>query len=91
MELPFSEKKIENNFIRTFSAEIDSNELKWHKDLEDRIVCPIGVTDWLFQRENELPIPINQEIKIKANEWHRIIKGSGDLVVKVIKLPSSAL
>jgi hypothetical protein len=51
----------------------------------------MGTTDWLFQRENELPIQINQEIKIKANEWHRIIKGSGDLVVKVIKLPNSSL
>jgi hypothetical protein len=89
MELPFSEKKLENIFIRTFSKDLDSSELKWHKDLEDRIVFPIGTNDWLFQRENELPIPINQEIKIKANEWHRIIKGSGDLVVKVIKLPNS--
>jgi hypothetical protein len=91
MQLPFSEKKLENTFIRTFSADLDSNELKWHKDLEDRIVSPISATDWLFQRENELPTPINQEIKIKANEWHRIIKGSGDLVVKVIKLPNSSL
>jgi hypothetical protein len=84
--LPFSEKRENNYSIRTFSENLDSHELKWHKDKEDRIVIPLKETNWLFQRENHLPEPINKEIKIKANEWHRVIKGTGDLVIKVFKL-----
>lgn len=86
MNHPFSEKKIKNYYIRKFSENVDSDELKWHKDKEDRIVIPIGETNWLFQRENQLPEPINKEIRIKANEWHRVIKGTGDLNIKVYKL-----
>jgi len=86
MKLPFQEKKMRNNeSIRTFSGALDSHELKWHQDLEDRTVIPLNNTDWLFQRDDQLPERIIGPIKIKANEWHRIIKGTGDLVVKVIK------
>lgn len=86
MELPFSEKRLDSNvFIRTFSKNLESHELKWHKDREDRTVTPLNENDWLFQRDNQLPQPIKGEIKIKANEWHRIIKGTGDLKVKIIK------
>jgi len=84
--IPFSEKKINNYYIRKFSENIDSDELKWHRDKEDRIVSPIGETNWLFQRENQLPEPINKDIRIKANEWHRVIKGTGDLNIKVYKI-----
>jgi hypothetical protein len=86
MKLPFSEKQLENNtFVRTFSSDIDSHELKWHRDKEDRTVTSLNENDWLFQRDNKLPQPIKGTIEIKANEWHRIIKGTGDLVVKVLK------
>ena len=40
----------------------------------------------MFQRENQLPEPIDKEIKIRANEWHRVIKGTGDLVIRVYKV-----
>lgn len=86
MDYPFEEKKIENNtYIRTFSKNTDFNELKWHKDNEDRTVTPVQPNDWFFQRDNQLPVPINKEIKIKANEWHRVIKGKSDLIIKVTK------
>jgi hypothetical protein len=86
MELPFSEKSLgNNNFIRTFSSDVDSHELKWHRDKEDRTVTPLNKNDWLFQRDNELPRPLDKEITIKANEWHRVIKGTSELVVRVLK------
>lgn len=84
-ELPFEEFKKENSVIRKFSENINSDELHWHRDREDRIVRSLGKTDWLFQRENNLPESIVGEIKIKAGEWHRIIKGTGDLEVEIIK------
>jgi len=86
MNLPFQQKEhSENTFIRKFEEKTSSDEFKWHKDNEDRIVTPMHKTNWMFQRENKLPEPIVNEIKIKAGEWHRIIKGTGDLELKIIK------
>lgn len=79
--LPFSEK----GETRTFSKDVDSDELKWHRDREDRVVTPVGDNDWMFQRDNQLPRPIDGEIRIPAGEWHRVIKGTTDLVVRVQK------
>ena len=86
MNLPFIEKKEKDNtLIRKFSENTDNHEFVWHRDDEDRIVYPTKKTNWMFQRENKLPEPIVGEIKIKAGEWHRIIKGTGDLELKIIK------
>jgi hypothetical protein len=43
--------------------------------------------------DNELPIPITKDMKIliPEGEYHRIIKGSGDLKVKVRKLNKTRL
>lgn len=71
--------------IRTFTSEVDSHELKWHRDEEDRIVTPLGYNDWLFQRDNCLPHPIDREIAIPRGEWHRVIKGTTDLKIRVQK------
>jgi hypothetical protein len=78
-ELPFSEK----GDVRTFSSEIDAEELKWHRDREDRVVTPLNDNDWLFQRDNSLPEPIDKEIIIPGGEWHRVIKGTTELVVRI--------
>lgn len=80
-KLPFEEK----DEIRTFSKDVESEELKWHRDREDRIVTPINSNDWMFQRDNGLPEPIDKEIFIKKGEWHRVIKGTSDLEIKVKK------
>lgn len=85
--LPFTEKQINNNvFIRHFSKDIESEEMQWHRDKEDRIIEPIHENDWYFQLDNELPIRINKKIKIPKETYHRGIKGSTDLDIKVIKL-----
>jgi hypothetical protein len=70
---------------RIFSKDVDSEELKWHRDEEDRIVVPLNQNDWQFQRDNCLPEPLNKEVEIKRGEWHRVIKGTTDLEVKIIK------
>jgi len=86
MKLPFSERHSGGlSYIRTFSKDVESHELKWHRDKEDRTVTPINENDWYFQRDNSLPEPIDKTIKIKANEWHRVIKGTTDLTIKVVK------
>lgn len=87
--LPFQETKLsDNEFIRVFSQDTDSGEFTWHRDREDRIVKSIGETDWLVQIDNELPKSLNDEIFIPMGVYHRVIKGTGDLKIKLIKNPS---
>jgi hypothetical protein len=87
MSLPFKEEKIsENTFIRTFYQNVESGELTWHRDREDRIIETIEETDWKFQIDNELPINISGKILVPKGVYHRIIKGRGDLKIKLQKL-----
>lgn len=78
-------KESENVFVRTFVSNVDEQELKWHWDEEDRTVEAIGKTDWEFQFDNELPISLNQPIFIPKGKIHRVIKGTKDLQVKIVK------
>ena len=84
--LPFEENKIsENIFVRIFSQETDSDEFKWHRDQEDRIISIIGESNWKIQLDNEMPKNINNT-HIPKNLYHRLIKGDGDLKLKIIKI-----
>jgi hypothetical protein len=55
-------------------------------DREDRIVEIIGETDWQLQMDNELPKTMSGKLFIPKEVWHRIIKGNGDLKVRITKL-----
>ena len=88
MALPFQETKIGDNvFVREFSQDTDSGELMWHRDREDRVVEPIGDTDWMVQLDDELPVILNGRLLIPMGVYHRLIKGTGDLTIKVTKKP----
>lgn len=84
MNPPFEEIwENERCSIRIFDGSLNEEELKWHFDEEDRIIESTGETDWLFQFDNKLPQPIQGEIKITKGEWHRLIKGTGKLELKI--------
>jgi len=84
---PYQEIKKESNIVvRTFDESIDPVELMWHRDQEDRIIEPVESTDWKFQLDNELPTLIDKPIFIPRYTWHRAIKGTGSLKVKITKL-----
>jgi hypothetical protein len=82
---PYNEIIEKSVVIRTFSSSIDESELKWHWDDEDRLVEAIDETDWMFQFDNELPINMNQKIFIPRGTMHRVIKGTGDLKIKIVR------
>ena len=84
--VPFQEQKEEKYIVRTFSESIDDMELVWHRDREDRIVKSLGKTDWMIQMDNELPRPLTEMVYIPKNTYHRVIKGTGDLKVRINKL-----
>jgi hypothetical protein len=83
---PYIDRQIdEKSFLRTFSIDCDSSELHWHRDDCSRQVEVISGKDWKFQYDNYLPETIKpgDKIIVEKNEWHRIIKGSTDLIVVV--------
>lgn len=77
---------IEEGEVRTFEENVGQFELVWHRDREDRIVTPVEETDWKFQLDNDIPRPLDKEIFIPKETYHRLIKGTGDLKVRVKKL-----
>lgn len=86
-KLPFSEEKLaENEYIRTFDQNVKEEELKWHRDGEDRLIESCNETDWMIQMDNNLPQKIDGKIKIKEGIYHRLIKGTNDLKLKIKKI-----
>ena len=92
MILPFQETKLsDNEFIREFSQNTDSGEFTWHRDRENRIIESIETTDWKIQIDNELPKKIEGQILIPMGVYHRLIKGTGDLKIKLQKLNNQSV
>lgn len=85
---PYKDIEVGDNYvIREFDEGIDPIELMWHRDNEDRVVEVLNTTDWKFQYDNQLPIQLkeNVSLKIARHDWHRVIKGTGNLTLKIIK------
>ena len=81
----------ENSFIRVFDESIPEEEFEWHRDLHKRFVTVIYAdhsNSWQFQFDNGLPfaIQINDEIEIEKEEFHKLHKGKGVLVLYVKEL-----
>jgi len=77
----------DENTTRTFSKDVDKMSLIWHTDQEDRTLTVLEGKGWQFQRDNELPLALNEgdNIFIPMGQIHRVIKGSTDLKLKIIK------
>lgn len=77
----------DENTTRTFSKDVDPMSLIWHTDQEDRTITVLEGKGWQFQRDNELPLALNEgdNIFIPMGQIHRIIKGQTDLKLKIIK------
>lgn len=78
-------KEADGTISRLFSASVNPNKLKWHMDDEDRTIKVLGTTNWQFQLEDQLPVPLDQPIFIKRHQWHRLIKGDGPLMINITK------
>jgi hypothetical protein len=81
MSIPYTEK----GEIRSFKANTPEEELVWHRDQEDRIIEPLHETDWKFQYDNNTPQSLTR-LFIKKGVYHRLLKGTGELKLKVIKI-----
>lgn len=83
---PYTEKINERNEkLRTFTPNVNDEELKWHRDRENRLVEVIEGDNWYIQFDNELPKPLipGKEYIIPEGIYHRVIKGDSRLKVKI--------
>tara|TARA_B100001758_G_C18112572_1_gene454410 strand:+ start:77 stop:343 length:267 start_codon:yes stop_codon:yes gene_type:complete len=73
--------------IRLFSSKVDSEELVWHRDKENRKVTVVEGEGWQFQFNGSLPFELKegQIFDIPEGMYHRVIKGKTDLVLKIKK------
>ena len=86
MTNPYKDIEVTDKYIiREFNENIDPIELMWHRDDENRTVEILGETDWKLQLDNQLPTSINEQIFIERYQWHRVIKGTGTLKLKIHK------
>jgi len=85
---PYKQTDLGNNqYIREFDSNVDTYELEWHLDKEDRLIDVVeNVGGWEVQLDNNLPCLLEQSIFIPKETYHRVIKGSGKLVVKITKI-----
>ena len=81
---PYIEEIKDGFTIRQFSDKTPSFEFVWHRDKEDRWVECTHDTDWLFQLDNDVPQRLTEnKLFIPKETYHRLIKGTGELVVKI--------
>lgn len=87
MRRPYRETRRGRSITRVFEGNVDSNELKWHRDTSDRYITVLKSSNWSLQLENNLPINLIEGISyfIEKDEWHRVIKGSGPLILRIIE------
>ena len=83
--LPFQQEIIDDIRIRTFDENVDDEELKWHRDRENRLVEILESDNWYLQMDNELPIKliVGEKYFIPKGVYHRVIKGKSNLKVKI--------
>jgi quercetin dioxygenase-like cupin family protein len=83
----------QTSVIREFSSEVDPMELVWHQDEEDRTIEILEGEGWQLQRDNELPLALQEgdSIFIPMGQIHRVIKGNTNLKMQIIKQWQSKL
>ncbi len=73
------------SFVRIFDANVDPQELVWHRDHHSRTITVLQGKNWQFQFDNCLPQTLvpGQQLMVAADAWHRLIAGSDNLVLAI--------
>ena len=85
---PYTNLTEGKEIIREFSADVDPMSLIWHEDQEDRIVEVLTGSGWQFQFDEDIPFELitGDRVDIPKGFLHRVIKGKGNLKVRITKL-----
>jgi hypothetical protein len=90
MTSPYTEEIYERHgteskyIVRTFDENVDSEELIWHKDRQNRRIHILSGDNWYLQLDDQLPkvLEVGKEYYIPKETYHRVIKGEGNLVIR---------
>jgi len=80
---PYKQLQTQEYIYRKFTQNIPEEELVWHRDQNDREVEILEPTDWMFQFDNELPQTLKGKVFIPKETYHRLIKGTGYLNIRI--------
>ena len=71
--------------LRLFREDVKEEQLIWHRDLSNREVRVEDGVGWKLQMDNELPVDlvIGEKYNIPKMTYHRLIKGKGNLVLRI--------
>ncbi len=74
-----------NLILREFEEDVNDSELIWHRDKSDREVTVLSGYNWKLQMDDELPEELKHGRVYHINKmvYHRLIKGSGKLLLKI--------
>ena len=88
MEITSGKPYKDDGELRTFYSSVDSDDLVWHRDLEDRKVTVLEGEGWQFQFNGSLPIELVEDrtFMIPRDMYHRVIKGKTRLVLRIEKI-----
>lgn len=88
MNKPYIQNTISNGFYRIFLESVDPETLVWHRDAKARHVKVLEGTNWKLQLDDNLPVElvIGETYLVPKEEWHRVIKGQGNLKVEITEL-----
>lgn len=86
-EIIFGKPYWDDGEIREFDVNRDDAEYVWHCDLEDREIEVLEGDGWQFQFDKCLPWVLTKGMifDITKNEYHRLIKGTTNLKLRIIK------
>lgn len=85
---PYTNTQIDNNtFIREICLDVSEDDLVWHRDAKDRTIYLLEGENWYIQFDNFMPELLikNEEIYVPKNTFHRVIKGTTKLKIKIIE------
>jgi quercetin dioxygenase-like cupin family protein len=82
---PYTESYDNGLIIRQFDEDVNDDELIWHRDKRTREITVLEGSGWQLQLDDQLPKELQRGrlYKIPKMEYHRLIKGTGKLVVKI--------
>ena len=84
MSKPYKEQIKDNIKYREFDPKIETDELVWHRDRENRTITVLEGKGWFFQMDNEIPKEMcaGDILEVKKMDYHRLYK-SGTTPLKI--------
>lgn len=84
---PYFETRLDNTIYRRFEGTVEETDLVWHRDHNDRQIIVKESQGWQIQLDNELPQDLveGNTYFIEKEQYHRLIKGQGDLIIEIIE------